>query len=185
MARITVYKNRPFLTLFSWLGGACILGGIASIFSKELLSAYWSVLFGIAILHFCTCRSEGVKVRYNARFVAILILVYQAVQLLEWALMGKLAQFFSVSGLLIPIALAVVLWLPQVKNKPLAAAIACFVLQAVELVGGIALLGTLKNAPAGTWFFMLLPMFLPGLLGLILILRGRGMYAHEGQKYVF
>lgn len=185
MAKITVYRNRPFLTLFSWLGGGCVFAGISSLFGKEFLVAYGCVLMGIAILHYCDARSDGRKVRYNARFVAVLVLIWPALQLLEWAVQGKLAQLFDPLDLVIPVLLAAVLYLPQVKNKPLVMAAACLVLQIMELITGIGSLKIAMGHSTGAAVFMGFTILLPGIFALIFLLRGRKMLPAERQRYIF
>lgn len=185
MAKITVYRGRPFLTMFSWLGAGCVLSGVSSLLGKAFLSAFVGVVAGIAIMTFCDSKAEGRKTRYSAGFVAILILVYQALQLLEWSFMGKLEQFFNFPELLLAVAVAAVLFAKPVKNKPLAAAVGCFVWQVLELGSGLGAMDALRNDPYGLGYFIIATMCLPAVVGVILLLRGRKMSEAERQIYVF
>lgn len=185
MAKITVYRGRPFLTLFSWLGSACFLCSVSMLLSKALLSAFWAAVFGIAILNFCNSRAAGRKVRWKASLAAVLILIYQVLCHLEWALAGTLAQWFRIKNLLIPVLVAVALFLPAVKNKPLAAAVGCFATQALKLSSSLELISAAAKDPSELAVSLAVMMFLPTIGGLILLLRSRKMSAAERQIYVF
>lgn len=185
MAKITVYKGRPFLTLFSWLGTACFFCAISMLLSKAFLSAFWAAVGGIAILNFCNSRAAGRKARYTAGFAAVLILIYQALSLLESALLGMLSTRLRMEDFLLSVILAVVLFLPAVKNKPLAAAIGCFVSQALQLTSAMDVVSAAVKEPSELTVSLAAMMFLPALGGLILLLRSRKMSAPERQRYVF
>lgn len=185
MAKITVYKGRPFLTLFSWLGSACFLCAISTLLGKAFLSAFWAAVGGIAILNFCNSRARGRKTHFRASLVAVLILVYQALFLLESALLGMFSTRFRMDDLLLSVILAVVLFLPAVKNKPLAAAIGCFVSQALKLTSALDVVSAALREPSELTVSLAAMMFLPAFGGLILLLRSRKMSPPERQMYVF
>jgi len=185
MAKITVYRGRPFLTLFSWLGSACFLGAISMLLSKALVSVFWAVIAGIAILNFCGSRAEGRKTRFRSSLVAVLILIYQALFLLESALLGMFSLRIQMDDLLLSVILAVALFLPAVKNKPLAAAVGCFVSQALKLTSSLNVISAALKDPSELSLSLAAMMFLPAFAGLILLLRSRKMSAPERRIYVF
>ena len=162
-----------------------MLSGLASLFSGQFLAAFWGVIFGIAIVYYCTCKADGSKVRWNAKFIGILILVYQLLQIAEHLFGDMMHVPLQWGDMALAVVFAAALMVPQVPDKPLVAAIGCFVVQALELVSGIQVLIAAVKNPAGIGVFLAVTMFLPAVFGLIFFLRGRKMLPAERKRYVF
>ena len=191
MAKITVYKGKPHLTLLSWLGMAMIFGSLAQLFDKAVSSAYLSFLMGLYLIVFAGRRAAGQKMRISGKAAAIFILLYFVFDLIQKLLDGNLTQMLDFSDLsillvygktLIWLVLAVLLLLPTTSNKPVMAGLCCFGVLLLNLFSIVSLL----TVSVSTYSYVLLGfLLLPAVPGLILMLRSLKMSDAEKQVYVF
>lgn len=191
MARVTVYKGKPHLTLLSWLGMAIIFGSIAQLFDKMIFTGYIMFLLGLFLVVFADCRAARRKMRISGKAAAIFIFLYYVCDLIQKLLDGRLAQMLDFSDLslvlvyakvLVWLVLAVLLLLPATRNKPVAAGMCCFGVLLLNLITSFSLLTV---APSVYGYTLLAALLLPAIPGLILMLRSLKMTEEEKQIYVF
>ena len=192
MAKITVYKGKPHLTLLSWLGMACILGSVAQLPGKMITSAYFSALFGVFLCTFAHRRAASGKMRITGKAASLWIFGYYAASLIQKILIQGLDGLFTFSDWtiilvigknLVGILVAVLLLLPSIRNKPMVAACGCFGILALSLYSCVTLLTVDTFDPL--LYILVTSMLFPAIPGLILLLRGRKMSIGEKAVYVF
>lgn len=189
MAKHTIYVYRDFLAnIYNVLSVLVMLSGIMSTIQKNLALGFFIFLLGLALNRKAACRASHIPLRIPAQFAAIAMLIYWVLQLADRFLLHSTMFSPSISGisvLLLPLAIAVLLLLPAVPNKPVCVAFSLFAYQLLILISALvdgSLVQIFKlSSPLG--YLLLVPMILPLFGGLIMLLRGHKM--SPAEKFLF
>ena len=185
MAKVTVYKGRPGLTLLSWFANACFICGGAMVFSKSFSPAVLGILFGMIIYCFINGRLHHRKARFKATTAGIMMIIYQIASVLDWYVGEVNMARGSYAAVAVGVLLGIVLLLKAVKNKPLVMTVGLVCLQLTMLPTIINLVKTIMAEFNVIGLVLALLCLLPAVFAVIFLFRGEKMTPEERMLYVF
>ena len=185
MAKVTVYKGKPGLTLLSWFANAMFFCGIAMAFSLQFSAAVFMVLFGMLLYCFINSRLNHQKARFKATTAGIMMIIYQIACVVDWTVGQVEMARGSYAGVAVGALLGAALLLNVVKNKPLVMTIGLVGLQFTALPTIMKMVKAIMAEFNVTGLILALLSLLPAVFAVLFLFRGEKMTPEERMQYVF